>query len=192
MAGRYKQFNETEVLQRAMNVFWKKGYEATSTEDLLLAMELNKGSLYNTFKSKKELFVRVVDHFGDFLLQHVDGVVKSQPNTIEGIKFLFRNICRDTLEDRERGCFLGNSISELSNIDGDMEKKALHRLRLLEELFEQYLKEGQSEGLLNKKVNIKLVARHLVTLWNGLYVMVRMYELKELQEVINLNLKVLD
>ena len=120
MAGRHRLFEEEEVLEKAMDVFWKKGYEATSTEDLLLAMDLNKGSLYNTFKSKRGLFIRVVDHFGDFLIQNLVKNIEPYDNPVEGIKFVFRNICKDTPEDRERGCFVGNSISELSNINAEM------------------------------------------------------------------------
>ena len=192
MAGRHRQFDEAVVLEKAMNVFWKKGYESTSTEDLLLAMELNKGSLYNTFKSKKELFVRVVDYFGDFILQHIEKTIQSQENAIEGIKYLFKNICRDTPEDRERGCFLGNVVSELSNIDSEMEEKAVARLKLMEDLFVKHLEQGKAEGYLKATTDIKLIALHLVNLWNGLYVTLKMYELMELQGVIEMNLEVLN
>ena len=192
MAGRHRQFEEAEVLNKAMNVFWKKGYEATSTEDLLVAMELNKGSLYNTFKSKKDLFIRVVDFFGDFLLTHIDKTIKSQDNPIEGIRYLFTNICNDTEEDRERGCFLGNAVSELSNIDSEMEKKAISRLRLMEDLFIKHLENGKQQGFLKEEADIHLLALHLVNLWNGLYVTLRMYKLKEIQGIIKMNLRVLD
>lgn len=192
MAGRHKQFEEAEVLEKAMQLFWKKGYEATSTEELLHAMEINKGSLYNTFKSKKELFVRVVDFFGDFVLKHIEKVILSQENRIEGIKHLFRNICRDTPEDRERGCFLGNAVSELSNIDSDMERRAVARLRQMEDLFSKYLQQSKDEGYLKTETAVQVLALHLVNLWNGLYVTLRMSDMKELRDVIDMNLKVLD
>ncbi len=192
MAGRHRQFEEADVLEKAMQVFWKKGYEATSTEDLLAAMELNKGSLYNTFNSKKELFVRVVDFFGDFVLQYIDKVIRSHENPIGGIKYLFKNICKDTQEDRDRGCFLGNAVSELSNIDADLEQRAVARLRLMEDLFAKHLEQARIDGLIKADSDIQLIALHLVNLWNGLYVTLKMYDLKELQKMIDMNLKVLD
>lgn len=192
MAGRHKLFEEEEVLEKAMDVFWRKGYEATSTEDLLLAMELNKGSLYNTFKSKKGLFDRVVDHFGDFLIQYLAKNIESFENPIEGIKHVFRNICKDTPEDRQKGCFAGNSISELSNVNLEMERKVVTVLKSMERLFEKYLKKAQVEGYLREGANTKLLAIHLVNLWNGLYVSLRVYDLKQLHEVIEINLSLLD
>ncbi len=191
MAGRRRLFEETEVLEKAMNVFWKKGYEATSTEDLLSAMDLNKGSLYNTFNSKKDLFIKVVDHFGDFLINTLERNIQAEENALDGIKNVFRNICKDTPEDRERGCFLGNSVSELSNIDEDMERKAILRLKSMQALFERHLKRAQEQGDINMGSDIRKQALHLVNLWNGLYVTLRMYDLKDLKEMIEMNLKLL-
>ena len=191
MAGRRRLFEETEVLEKAMNVFWKKGYEATSTEDLLSAMDLNKGSLYNTFNSKKDLFIKVVDHFGDFLINTLEHNIQAEPNALDGIKNVFRNICNDTPEDRERGCFLGNSVSELSNIDEDMERKAILRLKSMQSLFERHLQRAQEQGDIDTGSDIRKQALHLVNLWNGLYVTLRMYDLKDLKEMIEMNLKLL-
>ena len=191
MAGRRKSFEETEVLEKAMNVFWRKGYEATSTEDLLNAMELNKGSLYNTFTSKKDLFIKVVDHFGDFLLKGIEKSIQNEDKALEGIKNVFRNICDDTPEQREKGCFLGNSVSELSNIDAEMEQRAVYRLKAMQSLFEKYLLKAKDEGDLEETSNVELLSVHLVNFWNGLYVTLRMYDLKYLQQLIEMNLKLL-
>ena len=60
MAGRHRKFDEDTVLKQATEVFWTKGYESATTEDLLTAMNLNKGSLYNAFGNKKQLFQTVV------------------------------------------------------------------------------------------------------------------------------------
>ena len=58
---RPKEFNPDDAIEKAMQVFWHKGYEATSMEDLLSAMDLNRGSLYNTFGDKRQLFLKVID-----------------------------------------------------------------------------------------------------------------------------------
>lgn len=59
--ARPKEFNPAEALDKAMHVFWRKGYEATSMEDLLTAMDINRGSLYATFGNKRELFLKAMD-----------------------------------------------------------------------------------------------------------------------------------
>ncbi len=64
MAG-IKQFDRHEVLDRAMAVFWERGYEATSIQDLLEATGINRGSLYATFGNKQQLFLVVLDHYAE-------------------------------------------------------------------------------------------------------------------------------
>ena len=60
---RPKEFNPDDAIEKAMQVFWHKGYEATSMEDLLSAMDLNRGSLYDTFGDKRQLFLKVMDRY---------------------------------------------------------------------------------------------------------------------------------
>src|SRR5438067_11446548 len=58
-----KEFNPDDAIEMAMQVFWHKGYEATSMEDLLNAMDLNRGSLYDTFGNKRQLFLKAMDRY---------------------------------------------------------------------------------------------------------------------------------
>ncbi|WP_158827712.1 TetR/AcrR family transcriptional regulator [Mucilaginibacter lacusdianchii] len=63
--ARNVEFNETAAIQKAMEVFWKKGYNGTSMRDLTDAMQINSSSLYNTIGDKQELFVRCVQYYTD-------------------------------------------------------------------------------------------------------------------------------
>ena len=58
-----KQYDETDVLERAMKAFWARGYEATSINDLVAATGINRGSLYAGFTDKRGLFMRALDHY---------------------------------------------------------------------------------------------------------------------------------
>ena len=60
---RPKEFNPDDAIEKAMQVFWYKGYEATSMEDLLTAMDLNRGSRYGTFDDKRQLTLKVMDRY---------------------------------------------------------------------------------------------------------------------------------
>ena len=62
-AGRPKDFDETAVLDKAIDIFWKKGYEATSLEELLAAMGMGKGSMYHNFGNKREVFKLALNRF---------------------------------------------------------------------------------------------------------------------------------
>src|SRR5271170_4685314 len=66
MAG-VKQFDSEEVLERAMVVFWRNGYQATSIQDLVEATGVNRGSLYATFGDKRGLFLAVLDHYAEHI-----------------------------------------------------------------------------------------------------------------------------
>ena len=61
--GRNKDFDEEELLEKAVNVFWKKGYNATSAQDLVDALGINRSSLYNTYTDKKTLFTKSLKHY---------------------------------------------------------------------------------------------------------------------------------
>ncbi|HSH40807.1 MAG TPA: helix-turn-helix domain-containing protein, partial [Arenicellales bacterium] len=61
--SRNKAFDETEVLERAMTLFWRKGYEATSIQELVTHTGIQRGSLYATYGDKRRLFLAALDHY---------------------------------------------------------------------------------------------------------------------------------
>ncbi|AMB87614.1 TetR family transcriptional regulator [Pseudomonas agarici] len=81
--ARPREFDENEVLQAALQVFWEKGYEGTSLSDLLEAMGLTKSSLYKAFSSKEALFRRVVErYYRDFLGFRQEALAEPTPRRI--------------------------------------------------------------------------------------------------------------
>lgn len=107
--GRTKGFERSEVLSKAIQVFWKKGYADTSLSDLEKATGVNKSGLYAEFKDKDDLFVASLKHYGE---QHpVEGILTAEPlgwNNIE--KFLKMGmVCAG-----QKGCFLAYTLRELS------------------------------------------------------------------------------
>jgi len=179
MAGRTRTFDETDVLEKAANLFWRQGYEATSTEELLSAMGLNKGSLYNTFHSKKELFIRSMKCFLDSYITSFDQELAASRKPLEVIHNRFIKIatCGDT-QAHENGCFMGNAIAEFANIDPELEKVAVTATIQLEDLFLKYLEIAKQSGQLKSKDKPEVLARYLINLWNGINITRRMYPSK--------------
>lgn len=192
MTGRPKSFNEEEVVNKAITIFWKNGYEATSTEKLLTGMDLNKGSLYNTFGSKKELFTKSLEQFAAHSIAMVEEQILASNNPVEGIKNFFISLASSNEEDHNKGCFMCNTIAELNNIDTELTRKASVNLKKLENVFLKYIQEAKEQNRLTTKEEASVLARYLLNLWNGINTTRKIYKDKnELEPVIRLQLSVL-
>ncbi len=192
-AGRPKEFIEEEALDKAIEVFCVKGYEASSTEDLLHAMKMGKGSLYHAFGSKRALFDKTLDHYVDGYLVKFDEDLEKSDKPIAMIKKFFMDIAVDNIEKHKQGCFIGNSVAGLSGTDPEMAKRAAGKLKAIEEVFYIHIRRAQVNGVLKTKESARTLARHLITLWNGLNITRRMYpDAKTLRELIEFQLALLN
>ena len=113
---RVKKFNEAEALEKSLVLFWEKGYESTSLSDLTEHLGIGKGSFYDTFGSKKELFKKALDNYRSNGLKMVDQLLKEGKDPIEKITSLLNHHTKMMVSDpNAKGCFLANSTTELSN-----------------------------------------------------------------------------
>lgn len=192
MAGRPKIFREEEVMAQAIDLFWRNGYEATSTEDLLGVMKLNKGSLYHSFGNKKQLFAKAMDFFADNASQVLNRRITAARTPLEGIRDFFLELADDDNDTHQKGCFMGNSLAELANIDDELKQKAILHLKAMEKLFLKYIRKAKQSGELTTKEAPEILARYLLNLWNGINISRRIYPRKDLLlPVIRLQLAVL-
>ena len=193
MAGRPKIFDKKEVIEKAADLFWSKGYEAASTDELLAAMGIGKGSFYLAFpEGKRELFENALEQFNNDALLRLEAALAKTDKPAEQIRKFFRDIAHAPKEDHAKGCFMGNTVSELSNVDNQLKLKAVKRLKQLEQLFYDAITAAQEKGELKTKEDPAVLARYLVTMWNGLNITRRMYaDPKALTSLIELQLKVL-
>jgi TetR/AcrR family transcriptional repressor of nem operon len=192
MAGRPRIFDEEEILNNAINIFWANGYEATSTEDLLACMKINKGSLYHSFGSKKELFSRALDLFASHSLKEIDKNLREAKTPVAGIRTFFMDLASANKQVHQKGCFMGNTLAELANIDKELKEKAIANLIAVENLFYKYIDAAKKSKELKTKEDAQVLARYLITLWNGLNITRRMYPKAEMLEpLIKMQLKVL-
>ncbi|WP_188928174.1 TetR/AcrR family transcriptional regulator [Puia dinghuensis] len=175
MAGRPQIFSEDEVLEKATQLFWCKGYEATSTDELLSAMNIGKSSFYNTFKGKRELFERVIENFVNQSVAALQKDIEAGVDPIRSIRNFFGKLATSPQSTHQKGCFMGNTIVELSNIDKPLENMAIRRLKKMEQLFHDQIKKGQQTGQLKTREDPAVIARYLITMWNGLNITRRMY-----------------
>ncbi|WP_140466116.1 TetR/AcrR family transcriptional regulator [Hymenobacter nivis] len=193
MAGRPKLFDEYAVIERAQRVFWRLGYAAASTEELLAAMGIGKGSFYLAFPGgKKELFVKTVHQFHQATFQQLAQRVAASAQPLEEVKDYFRRIATAAPDAHEKGCYLGNTVVEMSVLDPALQQESGRLLLQLEGLFFTVIQQAQASGQLTNPTDARLLARHLLTLWNGLSITRRLYpDNAQLHELIDLQLAVL-
>lgn len=102
-----------------MNLFWEKGYEATSLSDLTQTLEIGKGSFYDTFGSKRKLFDQCLLNYRTNSLLVLDSILGEKDDPIEALEYLLEKHTEMMLDDiGARGCFIANSTTELSNDNG--------------------------------------------------------------------------
>lgn len=192
MRGRPRLLEENEMLDKAVHLFWKHGYEATSLDDLLKCMNLNKGSLYYAFGSKRELFAKALDFFGRKSREDLNNTLSSASTPVEGIRTFFLNLASSDETIHKKGCLMGNTITELSGIDNELKNKAVSHLKDLEATFLKIIDNSKVSGELKTNEDSTVIARYLVTLWNGINITRRMYPTTEdLVPVIKMQLSIL-
>jgi TetR/AcrR family transcriptional repressor of nem operon len=193
MAGRPKIFDPREVLYKARNVFWEKGYEAASTTDLCDAMGIGKGSFYQEFEGgKQEVFEKTIDLFSEIVRKRLETRLVGSKNPLKEIKNIFREIALAPFDDHVKGCFVGNTLVEMSGNNHHLEDRAIALLKGMETLFYTALKQAQENGQLDRTEDPGVLAKCLLTLWNGINLTRRMYpDQKILVSIIEKQLQVL-
>ena len=120
---RTKEFNQDEVADAAMDVFWRKGYAATSVQDLVEETGLSRSSLYSTFKNKEELYQQALYRYQLKTKSNIDLLSDTGPvKTL--ISQLLSQIIEDELADSQhRGCLIANASLELAGHDENVRRE---------------------------------------------------------------------
>ena len=171
---RLKEFNPDDALDKAMQVFWHKGYEATSMEDLLTAMDLNRGSLYDTFGDKRKLFLKVMDRYcTTFVGPKLSLLDQPGPALATLRRFILGMIEGGLADPQRRGCFISNTVMELSPHEQEIAGTLRLALRMVEDTFFKVLARAKEQGELKDDKDPRALARFLTTMMQGTVVMIK-------------------
>ena len=118
--GRPREFDEADVLDKVMKLFWRQGYEGTGLKDIQIATGLAKGSIYKAFESKHNLYLKSLERYE---VLHVDTVVEaltsSKPPMTRLNDFLSAPIHHMNTSGSNKGCFLCNASADRADSDDD-------------------------------------------------------------------------
>lgn len=169
--ARQKAFDPEAVLERAMQVFWQKGYEATSIQDLVTAMGINRGSLYATFQDKRQLFLSAIAHYSHTALQQTIDRLQAPGSARQAIADYFYSLVQALAAQRPcQGCLMTNTIVELSLQDAEIAAQLKQSLLALEEAFYGALVRAKAQAEINPKADLRTLARYLTASVQGLQV----------------------
>lgn len=172
--ARTKVFDEQEVLDKAMNLFWQKGYNATSAQDLVDSLGISRSSLYDTYGDKHSLFVKALKQYRK---DRIDPVIKDVAETQDPeayIRFFFESIKADVLSDtRSKGCFMVNSVVELAPVDSEIAIIANSIMHDTEDALCRIIEKGQATGVFTTKLPARSLAGFVFNSLNGLRVTVK-------------------
>ncbi len=154
-----------------MNVFWQRGYEATSLTDLCEATGLHKGSLYQAFGDKHALFMKALRHYADREFRETAAVAFQHDSPLESIRSVVRSVCKDAIAGR--GCLMINSMVELAPHDPEVHKAVAaegdRRLRVLIDL----ISKARQAGEIRPDLEPDMLAKQLMLGFAGSAAMVK-------------------
>lgn len=182
---RNKQFDEQEALAKARDVFWKKGYNGTSMDELVKATGLSRSSLYDSFGDKHAIYMKSLAHFQQSQTACVQKEIADARSGLEKIETFFESTIQSSIEDKQRkGCFILNSMLEMGNVDRPIGRLTCSSMESIQGMLRQWVAEGQKQGEITKKHSAGDLAAYLYSALNGVKVMGQVQPEKERLEKI--------
>jgi TetR/AcrR family transcriptional repressor of nem operon len=169
--ARPKTFDRQEMLDKAMELFWLRGYEATSIHDLLTYLGINRQSLYDTFGDKHTLFLAALNRYEERGKASIIATLEQPGSKKEAIEHVFRDLIQSYAQSRpRRGCFIVNSTVELAPHDPEVAACVAESFACTHKAFCRALSVAQEQGELRTEHDLESLARFLTTTMQGLHV----------------------
>lgn len=182
--GRPRRFDRDEVLDRAMTVFWSRGYNGASLDELTEAMRINRPSLYAAFGSKLELFLAVIDRYAvTFGCQPVAALQKETEPEAAVSAFLFASIRCVASPAGPKGCLLSTVAVEDAGEDEQIREKLSEIFAKTDQIIIDFFKSLKQDGSLSSGSDPQLIAHMLLAVTHSLAARARVGESREKLEI---------
>ncbi len=165
-----KQFDIDETLEKAGETFWAHGYEATSMSRLLKAMGIQKGSFYNAFGSKHEVYLRTLDQYAQQRLGELRELTRGKA-AVAALRAHFDALYEDCISPQgHRGCMLLNCALETAHQDRQAQALVKKGLANHEKILHDLILEGQKTGEIDRNLDAGATAKTMMALVMGMRV----------------------
>ena len=191
--GAQKQFDRIDALERAMQLFWEKGYEAAGLTELLERMGIGRQSLYNTFTDKRVLFLEAIEHYVGTRLSQVRGLLEAPGSPLRNIRRVLAFYEEHNTSGNELGCLLVNSLAEFGASHPDFGSPLRDQMESLETVFRDAFERAREAGELLDDASPRALARAVCAMACGVCTMGRAGMSKAtVRDAIRMNAKLID
>lgn len=192
--ARNKAFDETQILDKAVELFWKKGYTATSSNDLVDALRISRSSLYDTYGDKRSLFIKALNRYKQVFADEIIKMFQETENVKETIGIVLQLIIdQDCNVKNPKGCFMVNTVTELSGTDIEIGHIIESNRQDFENALENALKLAQQKGQISSNIDAKALTRYFINIFFGLRVSIKANNNPIiLKDIVKVSLSILD
>ena len=175
------KFNREEVIDKATNLYWSKGYHGTSMRNLQTAIDLRPGSIYATFGSKDNLFKESINYYADQTGELLQTCLAQSESPLTGLKLFIRKLVIDNLDGKPSCmCMIVKSISELTETDNkELLDEAKRLLANVENKFSEIITEAMGQGEIDSDKDASELASYIQVQIIGLRTYARVNNNKE-------------
>ena len=174
---RNKTFNEEDVIQDAMQLFWKEGFHSTSIQDLVQHLGINRASLYDTYGDKEGLFKKCYTLYRSIVESKFNEIFTNNKNYKAAFNKLFKFIINEICVDNEhRGCFITNTYSELlPKNNHNMHKELSDTQEFFTSLLKEKLLLAKKNNSISKDTNVNKLALSIYSSLVGITILSKMH-----------------
>src|ERR1700712_5363188 len=192
--ARTKDFDENEVLTKAIQLFWHKGYNGTSMQDLVDGLGISRSSLYDTYTDKHTLFVKALESYQNSAAAKIQDLISQSTSAKQAVKTLLEFTINDLLCDKQqKGCFMVNAEVEVAPHDAEVNSLVSRNDQQMEEAFLQVIQKGIDSGEIKSQLDARALARFIFNAVKGMRVTAKSTTDKAVfDDIINLTVSVLD
>lgn len=192
--ARTKDFDEIEVLEKAIDIFWRKGYTATSMQDLVDGLGISRSSLYDTYGDKHTLYVRALETYQAAGSGRMCSIMSTATSAKDAIRKLISLVIGDVGNPAQRkGCFMVNAEVETAPHDEKVNGMVCQNDLQIEDAFYAAIKKGQANGEIPQNKDARALARFSINTAKGIRVSAKSTNDKALfDDIINVSMSVFD
>jgi TetR/AcrR family transcriptional repressor of nem operon len=191
--ARTKEFDADEVLNKAIALFWDKGYNGCSMQDIVDGLGLSRSSIYETFQDKRQLFLEALKKYQREGMEELAKNLDSAADIRQALVNIFESsLPEDLNEPLKKGCFMVNTATELTAHDSEIAAIVEANRVGVEDILCKAIKKGQRNGQISSTLDARAMARFFFATLSGIRVTASSgADRRTLKDIIKVTLSVL-